>query len=44
MADDPGLTCVAFVARMHGVTAEPAQLRHALGLTSPATPDDLLRV
>ena len=39
---DSGLACIALIARIHGKSAEPAQLRHALGLRGPAGTDDLL--
>ena len=40
---DSGLACIALLAQLHGVAADPAQLRHALGLSGPATSDDLLQ-
>ena len=42
MADDPGLACLALIARLHGISAEPRQLSHELGLTGNATSGDLL--
>ncbi len=42
MADDPALVCLALVARFHGVAAEPAQLRHTLGLSAPAGAAEVL--
>ncbi len=42
MADDAALACLALVARFHGVAAEPAQLRHTLGLTADAGAADVL--
>ncbi len=43
MSSDAGLTCLALVARLHGVAAEPQQLRHSLGLTQAASVEDVLR-
>ena len=40
---DSGLACIALLAQFHGVAADPAQLRHKLGLSRPATADDLLQ-
>jgi subfamily B ATP-binding cassette protein HlyB/CyaB len=39
---DSGLVCLALLARYHSVPAEPAQMRHDLGLSGLATCDDLL--
>ena len=43
MNADPGLTCLAMLARLHASPADPAQLRHELGLTEAATAADILR-
>ena len=43
MNTDPGLTCLAMLARLHASPADPAQLRHELGLTEAATAADILR-
>lgn len=40
---DCGLACIALLAQLHGVAADPAQLRHALGLNRPASVNDLLQ-
>jgi subfamily B ATP-binding cassette protein HlyB/CyaB len=39
---DPGLLCLALIARFHGIAAEPSQIAHQLALTGPAGLDDLL--
>lgn len=41
-APDSGLLCLALLARYHSVAAEPAQMRHELGLSGAATCEDLL--
>ena len=41
-APDSGLVCLALLARYHSVAAEPAQMRHELGLSGAATCEDLL--
>ena len=43
MNADPGLTCLAMLARLHASPADPAQLRHELGLSEAATAADILR-
>ncbi len=40
---DSGLACIALLAQFHGIAADPAQLRHALGLTGRASGADLLQ-
>ncbi len=41
---DPGLLCVAMIAKIHGVNADPHQLRHQLGLTAGTSgPTDILK-
>src|SRR3954464_4296657 len=42
-AVDTGLLSLAVLARLQGKPAQPEQLRHELGLTGPASADDLLR-
>jgi subfamily B ATP-binding cassette protein HlyB/CyaB len=37
------LDCLALLARLHGVAADPARLAHDLALSGPPTPEDLLR-
>lgn len=32
IAADPGLTALVLIARMHGIAADPTQLRHTIGL------------
>jgi len=42
--DDSGLLCLVLVARYHGLAAQAAQLRHALGLPAgPAGVEDVVR-
>ena len=43
MSADPGLVCLTMLARLHATPADPAQLRHELGLGEPSTAADLLR-
>src|SRR3954467_7518048 len=40
---DAGLASLAVVARLHGKALDPEQLRHELGLSAPATAEELLR-
>lgn len=40
---DSGLVCLAMLLRFHGVIAEVAQLRHAIGHGEPPSVTDLLR-
>lgn len=42
VASDSGLTSLALLARYHGQAAEPAQMRHDLGLSIAATCEDPL--
>ena len=39
---DAGLASLAVVARLHGKALDPEQLRHELGLSAPASADELL--
>ena len=40
---DTGLVSLVVLARLHGKLAQPEQLKHELGLTAPASADDVLR-
>jgi ATP-binding cassette, subfamily B, bacterial HlyB/CyaB len=40
---DTGLLCLAMLAQLHGVAADPAQLAHDLGLGGPASDGDILQ-
>jgi subfamily B ATP-binding cassette protein HlyB/CyaB len=41
---DAGLTALVLIARLHGIAADAAQIRHQAGLRDPVfAPDDLLR-
>lgn len=40
---DAGLSALAIVARLHGKSLDPEQVRHELAIEGPAKADDLLR-